>query len=318
MRFVTAAELVPADLDAQERHRLAAGARHSVRLRWFERSIEVRFDQSDAAQIFRQRYQAFVADDEPVLRCYAIQADDGSGEPIFFCEPGNAWRYPAALRGGQVIAFLADAVVHRAFFDVHPDIVSFHAAAVRIGSVAAAISATSTGGKSTTAIACARRGMGLYTDERCVIKGGFVHAFPRAVNIRCGGLELLSSDDIPGDGGIGDRLRAQANEWNSASFAEVLGTNELPEPAPLETLFFIIGRGRTAHVEALPRQDAIVQLLHGGLCGPRPGLDRVAAATSLCGAARAYNLVLGTPDDTALLIAATTRRARPMIAVRSA
>ncbi|MBV8594665.1 MAG: hypothetical protein JOZ50_00270, partial [Candidatus Eremiobacteraeota bacterium] len=74
MRFVTAAELVPADLDAQERQRLAARASHSVRLRWFERSIEVRFDQSDAAQIFRQRYQAFVADDEPVLRCYAIQA----------------------------------------------------------------------------------------------------------------------------------------------------------------------------------------------------------------------------------------------------
>ena len=318
MRLVTASELMNADLDVVARRRLADRAHHAVRIRWFGCTIEARFDQSEAAQLFYQRYRAFATDGEPALRSYAVQSDDGSGDPLFFCEPGKAYRYPAPLRGGQVIAFLADAVVHHAFFDVHPNIVSFHAAAVKIGNVAAAISATSTGGKSTTAIACARRGMALYTDERCVIKDGVVHAFPRAVNIRCGGLELLSSDDVPDDHVIGDRLRAQANEWNSASFADVLGTSELPEPAPLDAVFFIIGRGRTAQVEALARQDAIVQLLHAGLCGPRPGLDRVAAAASLCGAGRAYNLVLGAPDDTALLVAATTRRAPPLIAVKSA
>ena len=319
MRFVTAAELVREDLDTDVRRSLKDLACHSRRIAWFGRSIEVCFDEPDAAQIFHERYQAFATTLEPSLRAYAVASHGSTKEPIFFCDPGEAYRYPAPLRGGVVIAFLADAVVQRAFFDVHPDIVSFHAAAVKVDGVAAAISATSTGGKSTTAIACARRGMGLFTDERCVVKDGLVQAFPRAVNIRSGGLELLADVIDPETGvSIGERLRARSNEWMSASFSDVLGPNALPTPAPLDALFFIIGRGRIAHVEALPRQDAIVQLLHAGLCGSRPGLDRVAAATSLCRSARAYSLVLGTPDDTALVVAATTRRAHPLIAVRSA
>jgi hypothetical protein len=318
MKTVTAMDLVDTELSAQERRALAARAAHSVVVRWFDQCIAVGFEHAGAAQIFRHRYRAFITDTEPRLRAYAVQSDDALDQPVFFCEAGPACRYPARLRGDEVIAFLADAVVQRSFFDIHDQIVSFHAAAVRIGDGAVAISAVSTGGKSTTAIACARRGMGLYTDERCVIKDGMVQAFPRAVNLRCGGLELLSSDDIPGDRGIGDRLRKHTgDEWISASFADVIGTDELPGPAPLDAMYFIIGRGRVARVEALARHDAIVQLLHAGLCGPPHGLDRVAAASALCRTIRAYSLVLGTPDDTALLIAATTRRARPLIAVTS-
>jgi hypothetical protein len=316
MRVVTSKELIDCEIGAEARRALADRAGHSVVLRWFDCCIAVGFEHAGAAQIFRQRYRAFETDGNPTLRVYAVQSNDGLDQAIFFCEPGFACRFPSRLLGDEVIAFLADAVLQRAFFDISNRIVSFHAAAVRIGEVAAAISAVSTGGKTTTAIACARRGMGLYTDERCVLKDGLVLAFPRAVNIRPGGLELLSSDDVPDDQGIGQRLRKHpGGEWVSASFEDVLGTNVLPKPAPLEVMFFIIGRGRSARVEALARQDAIVQLLQAGFCGPGHGLDRVAAGTALCRTTRAYSLILGTPDDTALLVAATTRRARPLIAV---
>jgi hypothetical protein len=47
-------------------------------------------------------------------------------------------------------------------------------------------------------------------------------------------------------------------------------------------------------------------------------MDRLAAATRLLRQARAFALTLGTPDDTALLVAATTANARPLQAVESA
>jgi hypothetical protein len=214
------------------------------------------------------------------------------------------------------MAFLADAVTNRAFFDVTPELLSFHAAALRVGEAAAAISALSTGGKSTTAIACARRGMGLYSDERCVLRDGRVQAFPRAVNIRQGGLELLSSEDVHDDEGIGLRLRAHLNDdWISASFAELIGDRPRSAPAKLEAIFFIVARKTIPSVKLMPLGEAIVRLLSAGLCGPKPGLDRVAAAAALCRQSRAYELTIGTPDDTALLIGATMQPASPSLAL---
>jgi hypothetical protein len=316
MTFVTARELIEIELDAAQRQALFERARHVVSIEWFGRCIAACFDEPAAADSFRNRYQSFLKPGNPDLWSCALQKGNDAGEPIFWTEPGRAYRYPAQLRAPHVISFLADAVTHRAFFDVNSELVSFHAAAVRIGDAAAAISAISTGGKSTTALACSRRGMDLYSDERCVLKAGMVQPFPRAINVRQGGVELLTSEEIPGDGGIGGRLRAhEGADWESASFADVLGDRPMPHPAKLEALFFIDGRGALARVTPLTLDDAIVRLLTAGLAGPGAGLDRVATATALCRQARVFALTMGTPDDTALLIAATTRRARPLVAV---
>jgi len=316
MTLVTARELVEIELDTAQRQMLFARARHVVTMEWFGRCIAACFDEEAAAESFRSRYQSFLKPGTPQLWSCALRHGNDAGEPVFWTEPGPAYRYPSPLRGGHVISFLADAVTHRAFFDINGELVSFHAAAVRIGDTAAAISAISTGGKSTTSLACSRRGMDLYTDERCVLKGGMVQAFPRAINVRKGGLELLTSEEIPGDGGIGRRLLAhEGADWESASFSEVLGERPMPAPAKLEAIFFIEGRGGVARTAPLALDDAIVRLLTAGLCGPQAGLDRVATATAICHQARVYALTLGTPDDTALLIAATTRRARPLVAV---
>ena len=318
MRVVTANELVELELSAPERWRLLERADHRVTMQWYGRRICACFDSAEQAEIFRKRYSAFVTTGKPELYSCAVQAGNDAQEPVFWTEPGSAYRYPAPLRGAEVMAFLADAVTHRAFFDVNPDVISFHAAAIRVGNVAAALSAVSTGGKSTTAIACARRGMDLYTDERCVLRDGLVQPFPRAVNIRRGGLELLCSEEVPGDLGIGRRLREHAGaEWISAPFGEVFGDRAVPAPAKLDAIFFIQGRSGIAQATQLSIDDSIVRLLSAGLCGPQPGLDRVAAATALFRRARVYSLSLGSPDDTAMLVAATTSRSRPLVAVGS-
>ena len=180
--IVTAAELIEVELGAADRARLARQANQIVTVEWFGRRIAARFEQDHAAAIFRARYADFLASGPVELESCAAFSENG--EPLFWTEPGAAYRYPARIAAAHVVAFLADAATQRAFFDVNAELLSFHAAAVAVGDRAAAISAISTGGKSTTAIACARRGMALFSDERCVLKDGRVNAFPRAMNLR--------------------------------------------------------------------------------------------------------------------------------------
>ena len=318
MSVVTANELVEIPLAEAQRRALRRQAGHRVVFDWCATRVAACFDDAAAASMFGKRYAAFASSGEPALTTCALRSAGQSAEPVFFADPGPAYRYPARLRGAEVIAFLADAVTQHAFFDVNPRCTSFHAAAIRVGHAAAAISAISTGGKTTTAIACARRGMPIYGDERCVIIDGLVQAFPRAINIRRGGLELLASEDVPGDRGIGGRLRAhRSGEWTSAAFEDVFSDDAVPGPAPLAAIFFIEGHSTIARAERLGREQSVVRLLRASLSGPAPGLDRVAAAVALCHTTRCYALTLGTPDDTALLVAATTRRAHPLVPVEA-
>lgn len=316
MNVITAANLVDIELDAEQRAALLERARDVVVLEWFGRRIAIHFNQPFEADACRWRYRSFLSAGQPELVICAVASDDA--EPIFFAQPGSAFRYPLVLRRPGLIAFLADAVTNLAFFGVDPTLTSFHAAAVRIGDSAAAISAVSTGGKSTTALACARRGMRLYSDERCVLIEGMVHPFPRAMNVRAGGIELLAGEAVPNDGGIGAVLQTHAGkDWESVQFSELFGEGALPQPATLAAIFFITGKSLTPRAEALDLEPALHHLLGAALCGPHPGMDRLAVATKLLRQARPYALTLGTPDDTALLVAATTSRARPNFALAS-
>jgi hypothetical protein len=301
---IRADQLVEIEFDATQRAAALRRCAHGVRFDWFGRTVEVRCDRPFEIEALRKRYRAFLTSDEPDLTSCAF---GGDGAPVFFTQPGEAFRHPLELAFPGALAFLADAVTTRAFFQVHPTLCSFHAAALRIGDAAAAISAISTGGKSTTAFACARRGMALYSDERCVIQDGMVLPFPRAVNLRAGGIELLLGDEVPGDGGIAQRLRShRGHDWEAAQLDEVIGAHAPPAPARLEAIFFITGRAQRPHAELLERESALRLLLEASFVGPPPGMDRLAAAARLLQQTRAFGLTLGTPDATALLLAATT------------
>ncbi len=314
MTFVTAQQLVDFDLSDAERKMLFERAQKLVTIQWFGTRVGACFDDPFEAEAFRARYRSFETSGVPDMWSCAVRGDNG--EPIFWTEPGGACRWPGVLRKPGLIAFLADAVTRRAFFDINASIISFHSAAVQIGNAAVAISANSTGGKSTTAVACARRGMGLYSDEHCVVIDGFVHAFPRALNIRKGGLERLAAEDVPHDEGIGRRLRRHRGfDWNFVTFPNLLGGRPLPQPRRLEAIFFIDGCARAARATPLGLDDAITRLLTAALRGPRAGIDRVAAAAAIVQRARAYGLTLARPDETARLIQATVHDADSLAAV---
>lgn len=304
--IVTAAELIEVELGAADRARFARRANQIVTVAWFGRRIAARFEQAHAAAIFRARYADFLASGPAELESCAAFSENG--EPLFWTEPGAAYRYPARIADAHVVAFLADAATQRAFFDVNAELLSFHAAAVAVGDRAAAISAISTGGKSTTAIACARRGMALFSDERCVLKDGRVNAFPRAMNLRQDGIELLAGEEVPADAGVGERLRAHgASDWESIGMEQLLGVKRLPLPRPLAAIFFIDGKAARPEVTTLGPAEAITRLIGAGFAGPPAGLQRVAAASALVRSAQVFTLALGSPDATAQLIGDTVR-----------
>ncbi|MGP6157296.1 MAG: hypothetical protein ACLPYS_07275, partial [Vulcanimicrobiaceae bacterium] len=204
------------------------------------------------------------------------------------------------------VEFLADCVVRHMYFMELSPYLTFHAAAMGVPGGAFAVTATSEGGKTTTALACARRGMPLYSDERCVIDGERVLPFPRALNVRAEALELLAADPPFPDGGVGERLvRRRGADWSGVDFAELFGDARLPPPQPLRALFFITGRAAEPAVAPLALREALPALLTVPLRSRSRGLERVAEATRLLAGIRAYALTLGRPDATACLLRET-------------
>jgi hypothetical protein len=292
--------LEPVELSAPFRRALRAAVTDTVWADWFGTCIALGFDDPVAAAQYRRRYARFATERPADVRAYALRRD---GRTLFWVEGGPAYQWPEALDDPFAVEFLADYVVrHTYFMELSPHL-SFHAAALSVPHGAFAVTAVSEGGKTTTALACARRGTPLYSDERCVLDGERVLPFPRAITVRAASLELLASDPSFEDGGIGERLRAhRGGDWSGVDFAELFGDARLPPPQPLRAIFFIAGRAAEPAVAPLAFPQALAALLAIPLRSRSRGLERVADATRLLGHARPYSLTLGTPDATARLL----------------
>jgi len=299
---ITADRLTPITLGDPERRALGARATHAAATSWFGTTIHLGFSDAAAAALHRRRYARLPASGPTDLRGYAVVEGDAT---YFWVDGGPAFRWDDPL-GSSALQFLADVVVRTEYFMERSAFQSFHAATIRVNGVAAAITAASMGGKTTTALACARRGMPLYSDERCILDGELVLPFPRAINVRAGSLDLLAGDAAPADGGIGERLAAHRGaDWTGIDYAELFGDQDLPEPRPLRAVYFIAGRGPAALAEPMPLEAALPALLAAPLRSRARGPARVVEGTRLLRRARAYSLTLGTPDETARLIART-------------
>ena len=302
---VSAQYLLDSSLEPSQLADLAIKATARVDLDVLGKTLSVHFEDAAAAEIFRVRYGAFAEGSDPSVRCFAVGYDPLG--ILFWVEGGPQRYWPGALIPRH-IAFLADAVSMKAFFKSRSDMLCVHGAAVGVDQRAAAIVATTEGGKTTTAIACARRGMNLFTDERVVIADGHVLPFPRNVNVRADGLDLLAAEPVPHDGGITERLRQRkGGDWHSASYSELLGSRKMPTPRPLTAVFFIRGRSKIARAETMDKPSAILELATSGMLSAIHGLDRMVMVSKMLKDVDAYHLHLGSPDETALLIQRTVR-----------
>ena len=228
-------------------------ATKSVRLRFFETSLEVAFDHADAAAYFSKRYRRFACDEVATLRIAAIRDDAGA---FFFVDNGSAYRWQEGPVSALELGSLADCIMDEQFFRNTSTMVCLHAATMALDDVAFAVTAPSQGGKTTTAVACARRGMPLYSDEWCIFDGSSVHPFPRALNLRQGSLDLLGSECLKDP--VTRRLRTrQGEDWRNVDFTELFGELKVPEPRPLAAIFFIDGREAMPRIEPFSAAEAI-------------------------------------------------------------
>jgi hypothetical protein len=194
------------------------------------------------------------------------------------------------------VLFLADSVAMSALVRYDEALGSMQAAAVEYSGIAAAIAGTSTAGKATTLLACARRGMRVYSDERTILRAGVVHPFLRRSSVRAAGARLLlaDSESEPQD----EQLRSSPELSLRACF----GGEGIAEPRPLRALFVLNGTGHCAALEAIDTSVALPSIsrwfdTRGDM------VDRVARAIAALNGVRCYKLTLGSPDESAAAIA---------------
>jgi len=265
----------------------------------------VHFDDEVAAAQFASRYTDLRSIGRTPKRHAFAMRDERLG-CLFWSDTTPVMRWPHGDLTAHAVAFLADAVALTAFCRDRDDgIVSLHAASLGVADGVAAIIGDSHAGKTTTAIACARAGMELFSDERCLIDSHrLVHPFPRAVNMRASGLRLLSADQVPGWDPIGRLLRARGDgDWNDVRISALLPKQRALEPLPLRAVFLLARHAGAVSIEAVAPEHAVRASVRWAQ-GAGNGLDRIARLWEIFRSVPCYRLSLGTPDESARLIRA--------------
>jgi hypothetical protein len=285
--------------DGDLRIELAPLAVHPVGFTVADVPVEVRFNVAGAADIYRRRYRHMLSSQAPAMTAYAVARNPA--ETFFWAGDGPLYCWDRAGIPDRVIAFFTDAVAMTAFFTSIDDLIALHAAAVTDGRSAAFIAGVSTAGKSTTAIACFRRGLQLYSDEFCLVRAGGVLPHPRAISVRREGLELLLSDATP-PSPVDAWLRAnRGHDRENVGFDELFGSATWPAPHPLRVAFAAVAKGLAPRLRSIEPGQMLAHTMPFARLKPR-GLDRVAALLRVLQPVACYELTLGPPDATAELI----------------
>jgi hypothetical protein len=287
---------------------LYAPAEHAVTIAVGGAAITVRFDDERWASGFAQRYADMLVPNAAGLVHYAVHTRAGY---LFWSPGGPGWSWDHGLLSVSAVVFLAEATALAALIRSSSQLVSFHAAAVAYGGVAAAIAGDTAAGKTTTAIACGRRGMGLYSDERCVVSESFVVPFARTLQLRGDGLRLLADERVDGDRIVSAGLPIrEGREDVSVRISSLFGPSAIPAPAPLRAVFLLSGREVRPRVERAEWFD-IAPALVRWMDSKDQGLRRVGRLADTLRDACCFRLFLGSPDASASLVGATLAELRP-------
>jgi len=262
-------------------------------------AMQMRFDDAAVRDKFAYRYRHHLCDEAAAI-AYACAVYQGSH---YFWSDRAAWCWPNETLPLEAIVLFADATAMSTLVRSDPGLISFHAAAVGYGGAVAALIGDSTAGKTTTAVACARRGMQIYSDERLLMRHGtLVLPFLRAFNIRQHGAMLLGADGIAD--ALGERLAAPAvhGDWADLSPFEYLPHLRVPKPRPLRAIFLLDGKAEQIKIAELDSLRASPRLLASIDCMAHARIDRAARVIALLRRLRVFSLTLGRPDATAAAI----------------
>jgi hypothetical protein len=288
--------LEAARLSAAESARLGATALHEVNFEIGLATVAVRFNRESAAGLLARRFRDVRGKGQAKVTLYAVDRGD---DALLWVTPESARRWPRPV-DDELLAFFADNVAISEYLGLSNDF-GLHAAAISHPAGVIALAGPSGAGKTTTAIAAARAGFGFYSDEYCIMQGGLVVPFPRALTTRVGGRAALRGDGT--FSAIDARLRLLADTGDvSVCPRQLLGELTGGPPRPLSAVFVIEGRGERPSATACPMYALLPELVRSTLNGAR-NVDRAAGLLAALRNARGYRLRLGTPAATAALLA---------------
>lgn len=250
-------------------------------------------DMPEVARLFALRYADHPATRTPDFRYYAATVRGGYA---FWCAHASSWRWSQGALPADAVVFLIDAVALAALVRFDERLSSMHAAAVEYAGVAGAIAGNSTAGKTTTLLACARRGMRLYSDERALLREGLLHPFLRRCSVRAAGARLLLAERD------GDALASALRTAPELSLRICFGSGAIAEPRPLRALFVLNGSGHCAALEEIDTAAALPAITRW-FDTRGDTMDRISGAISALRDVRCYRLMLGSPDESAAAIA---------------
>jgi hypothetical protein len=300
MDAISADDLRLATAPPSGQERLHARAEHAVTIAVGGLAITVRFEDECWAAGFAQRYADMIVPSAAGLVHYVAHTPAGY---LFWSPGGQVWSWDHGPLSASAVVFLAEATALAALIRSSSQLVSFHAAAIAYGGVAAAIAGDTTAGKTTTAIACGRRGIGVYSDERCVVSEALVVPFARTFHLRGDGLRLLAQDRVDGDRIISAELLLP-DDREGVRISALLGANAIPAPAPLRAVFLLSGREPRPRIVRAEWFDVAPSLLRWMDSRDR-GLERVARLADTLRNTFCFRLFLGSPDASASFIGAT-------------
>ena len=250
-------------------------------------------DVPEVARLFSLRYGDHLTSQEPHFRYYVATIRGGYA---FWCAHGSSWRWSQGPLPADAVLFLADSVALGSLIRFDAELASMHAAAIEYSGVAAAIAGSANGAKTTTLMACVRRGMRLYSDERTILRNGVVHPFLRRCSVRAAGARLLLSE--------GDVTRSDdaLRTTPELSLRMCFGSDAIARPRPMRALFVLNGYGHCAALEAIDTSSALPSISRW-FDSRGDMVDRVAHAIGALKSVKCYRLTLGSSDETAAAIA---------------
>ncbi|MFN2449998.1 MAG: hypothetical protein ABR508_09490 [Candidatus Baltobacteraceae bacterium] len=292
MRVIRAEQLVRANGEGN-----ASLERHCIHTATCEIAgvvMELCTDVAEVAQLFAMRYGDHPATRAADFRYYIATVRGGYA---FWCRHGSSWRWSQGALPADAVLFLGDTVALAALVRFDPHLASMHAAAVEFKGIAAAIAGAATAGKTATMLACARRGMHVYSDERTILRDNIVHPFLRRSSVRAAGARLLLAENDTA-GNLVDALHTKPD----LSMRTCFGGDAIAQPRPLRALFVLSGSGNCAALEAIDTAAALPSVsrwfdARGDM------VDRVARAIGSLHGVKCYRLTLGSPDESAAAIA---------------
>ena len=255
-------------------------------------TIEVRFSRASAAAKFQRRYRSSLGHRGRDCIIYAVESEGA----VYYWRVRERTRSWSGTCDDDLFVFFADNVAMHEYLTASSDL-GLHAAVIARDQRVIALVGESTAGKTTTAIAAARRKFQVYSDEHCIIQDTFVVPFLRAITLRAGGRAALRNEARP-DCAI-DRVLANLPDHGDVAIGArtLLGNSAGGPPAKLEAIFLVEGRDETPQVVRCSVYDAMPTILHS-MTSCESGIARPARMLEELRNVAIFRLRLGTPGAT--------------------